>query len=174
MNYKIPNQNKQGDVQRRSMPQINTKEFLKDKDFKTSLVDVKTKDLILLQKHFNDEKVDGMIKSGKDFDGVIVSSDNVVIDGNHRVLAMHNTKGKMSVIKVDGTAEEIIEKLKDKPYVEKKKLMESKTITFDAFMEATKESKKKKKVKPANEIITEPTMDDTLTYGSDETVNDKK
>lgn len=52
--------------------------------------------------------------------------------------------------------------------------MESKTITFDAFMEACKESKKKKKVKPANEIITEPTMDDTVTYGSDETVNDKK
>jgi len=140
MNYKVPNKRKQGDVQRRSMPQIDTKEFLKDKEFKVKQDEVETKDLILLQKHFNDEKVEGMIKSGKTFGDAIVSSDNVVIDGNHRVLAQHNTSGKMKVLRVQGTAEEIIEKLKDKPYVEKKKLMES--ISLDAFMEAAKESRK--------------------------------
>jgi len=53
--------------------------------------------------------------------------------------------------------------------------MNKNTKSLDAFMEAAKESKdkKKKKVKPANEIITEPTLDDTLTYGSDETINGK-
>lgn len=176
--YEVPNKNKSLDMQRRSLPQIDLKALLKDKDFLISKRSLRTKDLIPTQKHFNDDKVNGMIAAhesgkmaGKPFGGVIVSKDNYIIDGHHRALAAHNTTGAVDVVQIDDNIDDALEKFDKKDYVVKKKLNES-VLTLEEFMaEANKKTTKKKEAKPAQEVNFEPTLDDTLVAGTDATIN---
>jgi hypothetical protein len=143
MTYEVPNQADSMNLQRRSLPQIDVGQLLKDKDFKITDKTVRTKDLIPTQKHFNDEKVLKMIDSGKNFDGVVTSSDGYVLDGHHRWLANHATTGKINVHEINGKAADILEKLDGKDYVESRKLMESKTL--DQFIEIAAQHINKRK-----------------------------
>ena len=166
MTYEIPNQDKSLQMQRRSLPQIDIKALRKDPDFLISSRQLQTKDLIPTQKHFNDEKVNGMIEAGKPLDGVIVSKDNYIIDGHHRAIAAHNISGEVGVLQIDDPIEQALDKLDGKDYVVKKKLMES-TKTLDEFMAEAIKGKDSKQM----EINLEPTIHDTLTHGTDATIN---
>lgn len=175
MTYEVPNQDKTLGMQRRSLPQIDVKALLKDPDFLVTNRDMQTKDLIPTQKHFNDEKVNGMISdhndgkmAGKKFDGVIISKDGYIIDGHHRALAAHNTTGEVGCLQIDDNVEEALDKLDGKDYVVKKKLMESKKMkSFKEFMAEAIAGKDSRQT----EINFEPTIADTLTQGTDASIN---
>lgn len=90
-----------------------------------------------LQKHFNQEKVDRMIADGKHTDkAIIISKDDYIIDGHHRWKACHQAGCRVKTKKLSMTAAEAMDFLKDKPYVENKKLHEATKATSDALEQA--------------------------------------
>jgi hypothetical protein len=123
---------------------------------------MQTKDLTPSQSQFNWDKVKGIAASGKPQGGVIVSSDNYVIDGHHRFLAGHAINGRVGVVQVDKPADELIDYLKEAPYAKFKKLYEAKVDPKDDKKAPKKE--KALKVEPT-EIVTEPEESDLLTTG---------
>jgi hypothetical protein len=181
--FLIPNEDKMLNKARYAMPQCKVEDIKSDPNLTTTNETVDTNTLIPTQDQFNWGKVSGLVDSGKPMDGVIVSNDNYVIDGHHRLLAAHNTSGKVGIVRVDMPMDKLLPYLKDAPYVMKKKLYESKTLK--QFMIEAKESKrsitgellkkmdrKKKKemgviVKPSKEkteVDSEPTEQDLLTH----------
>lgn len=123
----IPNAS--GDTKRRcDMPQLtNFDAFHKDlSDSGHSLGHdyVKPDTLTPTQKHFNREKVDKLKKGGWGDKGIIVSKDNYVVDGHHRWLAAHENGDKIKARRTSLNRDELLDFLKNKPYVEKKTLDE--------------------------------------------------
>lgn len=86
---------------------------------------VKPDTLQPMQKHFNQEKVDKLKQQGWGDKGIIVSKDNYVIDGHHRWVAASQLGSKIRARVASLKADELLDFVKDKPYVEKKKLDES-------------------------------------------------
>jgi hypothetical protein len=115
-------------VRRIDMPQINDFDaFVKDLQAHGSpLVEprsYKASDLSPLQKHFNQKKVD-LMKQQKDRKPIIISSDNKIIDGHHRWMASKQEGSAISARKVGMKHVDLMDFLKDKPYVGAKKLHE--------------------------------------------------
>lgn len=78
------------------------------------------------QKHFNQEKVDKLKESGWGDKGIIISADDYVIDGHHRWLAAHQKGVKIKARRTSLGCDDLLDFLKNKPYIESKKLSESK------------------------------------------------
>lgn len=83
------------------------------------------KDLTPTQSNFNEDKVRSMIEDGVwDKKPIIVSNDDYVVDGHHRWLAASEENAKVECRIVDMTANDLLEFLKGKDYVEKKTISE--------------------------------------------------
>jgi hypothetical protein len=160
--FEVPNEKACLNKSRYRMPQVKVDDILADKNLKTSKKIMQTKDLTPSQSQFNWDKVKGIAASGKPQGGVIVSSDNYVIDGHHRFLAGHAINGRVGVVQVDKPADELIDYLKEAPYAKFKKLYEAKVDPKDDKKAPKKE--KALKVEPT-EIVTEPEESDLLTTG---------
>jgi hypothetical protein len=119
-----------GEKRRVDMPQITGfEEFQKDL---TSAghklyepVQFRPEKLTPTQKHFNQEKVDKIIKDGAHKGKpIIASKDGKIIDGHHRWEAARQAGDQIGVRRVSLGADELMAFCKDKPYVETKKLHE--------------------------------------------------
>lgn len=125
----VPNLDKCIGKQRYTMPQIEdfsalSKDLAKNNIKMSDSQDYETDQLTPTQKHFNDDKIKAIIDSNKKIKPIIVSNDFDVIDGHHRWLAAHNTTGIVYANVVDMSTEDLLNFLKDKPYVTTKKLSE--------------------------------------------------
>ena len=122
-------------MKRIQMPQI-TKELMNDFvadlthnniDFKTGVFK-KYQDLIPIQKDLNPDKV-GVFRSRMiediELEPPIISSDNKIVDGNHRYAAQKG-KSKIKVHQVDMEFDKLYDFLLNKPYVLRKKIDENK------------------------------------------------
>jgi hypothetical protein len=78
------------------------------------------------QNQFNREKVDKLKQEGWGDKGIIVSNDDYVVDGHHRWLAAHENGDKIKARRTSLNCDDLLDFLKNKPYVEKKKLNENK------------------------------------------------
>lgn len=121
-----------GDKRRCDMPQLTNfdafKKDLEDNGHKMTDESRKPGDLDPSQKHFNQEKVDKLIKNGWHKDKpIIASKDDKVIDGHHRWKACEQDGCNVKTRKVSLTADELFDFLKGKPYVQKKGLHEENT-----------------------------------------------
>jgi hypothetical protein len=159
--FEIPNERKGLNKSRYRMPQVKADDIKSDGNLKTTEKTVRTSDLIPTQGQFNWDKVKGIAATGKPQGGVVVSSDNYVIDGHHRFLAGHAINGQVGVVQVNKPAEELIDYLKDAPYAQFKKLYEAKSEK-----DVKKKKEKSAKIEPT-EIVTEPQEDDLLTAGGE-------
>lgn len=126
---RVPNIHKSLGRLRHGMPQLGKfDDFmadLKKNKVKSTLETIEPKKLIPTQKNFNQEKVDKMIADGGwDKKPIISSKDNYVVDGHHRWLAAHQSKKKVQSRVIDMNAEDLLDFLDGKEYVEKKKINE--------------------------------------------------
>jgi len=125
---KVPNLDDGMGKRRCDMPQLtNFDAFHKDlTDAGHSLSHdfVKPDTLTPTQKHFNQEKVDKLKANGWGDKGIIISQDDHVIDGHHRWLAAHQKGEKIKARRTSLKADDLLDFVKGKPYVEKKKLNE--------------------------------------------------
>lgn len=127
----VPNLDKGLGKSRYTLPQIKKEDFFADigKDgYRRETAN--PADLIPTQKHFDFDKVRGMRDSGDPLKPIIVSSDNFVVDGHHTWLAKHARSQTMEVFKVNKKIKDLLEFLKDKPYVMTKKLNESNSFEW--------------------------------------------
>jgi hypothetical protein len=92
---------------------------------------VKPSDLTPTQKHFNQEKVDKLKENGWGDKGIIISKDDYVIDGHHRWLAAHQKGVKIKARRTSLNCDELLDFCKGKPYIETKKLNESRHAISD-------------------------------------------
>lgn len=123
-----------GFISRLQMPQIYSylyPQFVADLSINNISHDKKTvkkKDLIPSQKEFKQEKVDSIRKSIEDGTykhyPLLVSSDNVIVDGHHRWHAL-NENDSCDINHVGMTFDNLYEFLKNKPYAINKPLNES-------------------------------------------------
>lgn len=116
-------------VRRVDMPQISDFDaFTKDLEANgTPMVEpkaYKASALTPIQKHFNQEKVDLMKKEKSAQKPIIISSDHKIVDGHHRWMAAKQMDGDVHARKVDMKHDDLLDFLKDKPYVVNKKLHE--------------------------------------------------
>lgn len=87
------------------------------------------------QNEFNDGKVASIKKtiSGKntgDVKPILISNDNFIIDGHHRWKAFHELDLNIPVTVIGKTYDEVINFLKNKPYVKKKELSENTNTSY--------------------------------------------
>lgn len=120
---KIPNEDKGLNKRRHAMPQI--KDFdafmadLAENDHAVVTLTVDPNELIPTQGNFSDEKVDKMVKDGGwNSKPIISSDDDFVLDGHHRWLAAVAAGKVIKTRVVDMKIEELLDFVKDKPYVE--------------------------------------------------------
>lgn len=86
----------------------------------------KPSDLSPTQKHFNQEKVDKLIADkAHTSKPIIVSADDHIIDGHHRWKACEQAGCDVKTRKVSLKADELLDFVKGKPYVERKGLSET-------------------------------------------------
>lgn len=121
----IPNLKNGLNKRRHTLPQVRDfdqfKEDLKSEKISISPVEEHNpRDLTPTQSNFNEEKVEKMI-SGSFWDEkpIVISNDDYVIDGHHRWLAAVKLKKNIKACTVDLSAEELLQFLKGKSYVEK-------------------------------------------------------
>lgn len=131
----IPNKEQSLGKRRVSLPQIHTDDFISDLDASKSIPyhydSTDPKSLIPTQSQFNDGKVKSIImgvRSGNDQKPIIVSNDNYIVDGHHRWAAHSNIGIPVPVIRVGATISDILQYLKDKPYVKNHTINESKIV----------------------------------------------
>lgn len=131
----IPNIESGAGKRRVDLPQLtNFDAFHKDlSDAGHSLVHdyVTPSTLTPTQKHFNQEKVDRLKENGWGDKGIIISADDYVIDGHHRWLAAHQKGVKIKARRTSLNCDELLDFCKDKPYIETKKLNESRHSITD-------------------------------------------
>lgn len=123
----VPNQ-KMGFIDRRGdMPQIRNVVAFQNDLFMSGVFyeyddNVTPEDLSPTQKEFNEGKVDSIVSAGSwAKKPIFFSNDNYVIDGHHRWLAAHKANSLVPGFKIDMTIDQVLEFLKDKPYIEKAK-----------------------------------------------------
>ncbi len=126
---KVPNQKDGMNKMRHTMPQISKfddfMDDLKANDIEDEVRSLSAKKLTPTQGNFSEEKVDRMIESGVWKEKpIITSSDDYVIDGHHRWLAAAKLDKDIKARVIDMSAEDLLAFLKDKPYVETKKISE--------------------------------------------------
>lgn len=131
-NSMIPNTEHNLGINRISMPQIHTGDFLKgianDPSINTTNMMANTQDLYPTQDQFNTDKVKTIVlglRSGNEQKPIIVSDDNYIVDGHHRWAAHDNMDIPIPVIKVNLNVQDLLNYLQDKPYVENKNINES-------------------------------------------------
>lgn len=125
----VPNEKDGMGKMRHAMPQLTKfDDFMADLTKAGIDTEVRTlgpRKLTPTQGNFNEEKVDKLIANGWWNEKPIISSkDDYVIDGHHRWLAAAKLGKdvKSRVVDLDATA--LLAFLKDKPYVENKKISE--------------------------------------------------
>lgn len=121
-------------VNRNDMPQIKSKDiseylkFLKDKGIQVKTTSIPVSKIGMTQKNVNLDKVKGLM--GGDIKQlskpVILSKDNYVMDGHHRVVALYNIDPNFKIkgIKVDVPIKELLELTSDFPRVSYKGIEE--------------------------------------------------
>lgn len=129
----IPNKKDSLGKARHAMPQITDfQAFIDDLDnegIPVVTISINPKELTPTQGQFNEEKVDYLKKSGKWKDKPIISSDDdYILDGHHRWLAAHSLGEKIESRVIGLPIDELLDFVKDKPYVTKKKLHEGKKM----------------------------------------------
>lgn len=125
----IPNEKDGLGKMRHSMPQLTKfdsfMDDLKKSDITTKVEKLDPNKLTPTQGNFSEEKVDKLIKNGWwNEKPIISSSDGYVIDGHHRWLAAAKLGKDVKSRVVDLEAKDLLAFLKDKPYVENKKISE--------------------------------------------------
>lgn len=133
---KIPNEKNNMSKKRHGMPQISDFDlFVKDleeNDISLTTIDIDPNELTPTQSNFSEEKVDRMIENGSwNAKPIITSDDDFVVDGHHRWLAAANLGKKIECRVVGLYADDLLEFLKGKPYVEKKKINEDMSDTLN-------------------------------------------
>ena len=112
-------------VPRDKMPQINSKDvgefvkYLKDKGVETSPSIIDVSKIGMTQKDINVDKVKDLLGVEKSnlAKPVIISNDNYILDGHHRVVALYNVDKnfKLKTIKVDLGIKDLLNVAKDFP-----------------------------------------------------------
>lgn len=126
---KVPNLDDGMGKKRHTLPQLSQfDKFMDDLDANGIDTEVRTlapHKLTPTQSNFNEEKVDFLISEKKwDSKPIITSADDYVIDGHHRWLAAAKLGKDIQSRVIDMNAEDLLAFLKDKPYVETKKISE--------------------------------------------------
>ena len=116
---------------RHTMPQLSDFDAfvkdLKNEDIGMSDSSMKPSDLTPTQSNFNEDKVKSMVTEGNwKSKPIIVSKDGYVIDGHHRWLAANEAGSKVACRVIDLNAEDLLQFVDGKSYVEKKGINESK------------------------------------------------
>lgn len=101
---KIPNHGL--NISRKLMPQLGQANKFLDNiekhDIKWKKEIVNTDTLRATQGEFNRDAIISLMTNPKKVNSaVVISSDNYVLDGHHRWLAIHNMHGKIDVIRID-------------------------------------------------------------------------
>lgn len=124
----IPNSKKSLGKMRHGMPQLpDFNAFASDlKACDVSLTACKMKPSMLTptQQNFNQGKVDKLKASDKKGHPIIISKDDYVVDGHHRWLAAHQQSEDIACQRVDLNVDDLLDFLKDKPYVKKNTINE--------------------------------------------------
>jgi hypothetical protein len=131
----LPGESKIGDINRKDMPQIDTKhlgeftDYLKEKGVDVSEIQLDANKLKASQNQFHKAKIEKMmdsIEDGKKMKSIVVSSDNYVIDGHHNWIAHMNLGKEVPAIKFDVKREKLIDYMMEFPKSYTKKLYEEK------------------------------------------------
>jgi len=113
-------------VSRKNMPQVSGKdykdffEFLKSKGIKYSHLRIRVGKLKAIQKEFHPDGITRSMKSGfHKAKSILISSDNYVIDGNHRWLSVLNSDPsyKMKAVRLQTNAKDSLRMLSQFPKV---------------------------------------------------------
>lgn len=126
---KIPNVEDGKGKMRHTMPQLTKfDDFIADLEENGIETEVRTLgpwELSPTQGNFNEEKVDFLINEKKwDAKPIITSNDDYVIDGHHRWLAAAKLGKDIKSRVIDMKCDDLLCFLKDKPYIETKKISE--------------------------------------------------
>lgn len=126
----IPNEKKGMNKRRHVMPQISDFELMAKDLEKAGIaivtVAVPASELIPTQGNFSEQKVKGMIESGKWMTKpIITSDDDYILDGHHRWLAAAQLKKAIKCRVVDMKIDALLDFVKGKPYVRTKTLHEN-------------------------------------------------
>lgn len=151
-NIKLPpNFSDNLDIKRNEMPQIKGEhihsflDFIEKKGIKTHSEEVPIKTLKYVQNEYNSEKVNKLIdldKTDHHFKNrIIISSDNYIVDGNHRALAYFNIDQNCTkkVLMIDLPIDDLLEMAKLFPKASFKALNEYKKM-IDIIRTAIQES----------------------------------
>lgn len=76
------------------------------------------------QNEFNKDKVEKFKQSNDFTKAILISNDNIIVDGHHRWKAAQESNNRISVNKIDLTFESIYSFLNNKPYIKQKELHE--------------------------------------------------
>lgn len=126
---KVPNIEDGKGKMRHAMPQLSKfDDFMEDLNkagIKTEVRTLSPWKLTPTQGNFNEEKVEYLINEKKwDAKPIITSADDYVVDGHHRWLAAAKLGKDIKSRVVDMKCDDLLAFLKDKPYVETKKISE--------------------------------------------------
>jgi ribosomal protein S18 acetylase RimI-like enzyme len=126
-------------VSRKDMPQINSKDvgefvkYLKDKGVSVSSSVINVSKVGMTQKDINVDKVKDLlgVEKANLAKPVIISKDNYILDGHHRVAALYNIDKdfRLKTIKVDLGIRDLLKTAKGFPKVSYKNINESSDIS---------------------------------------------
>lgn len=106
-----------GDISRKGMPQLDSKEVHNSDDIETedTVIYMSPNSLRMSQKAVNEDKVKGIMKNWAEAkkNPVIVSKDNFIIDGHHRVEAAKRLGNPIKVVRVKMTGKKALKELKE-------------------------------------------------------------
>lgn len=140
---------------RKDMPQIDDMDKfvkdIKDNGFKITSKKVDPKTLKPTQNEFNDEKVKGMIATGKYKNKtIVVTKDNYILDGHHRWKAHLEVGEQQPIIQINMSFEDLFDFVEGKPYIKYKKIHE--TVSVSNYM--TDEEREQKSQETYNNFFT--------------------
>jgi hypothetical protein len=125
-------------ISREDMPQINSKDvgdfvkYLKRKGIGVSTSTISVSKIGMVQRNLNVDKIKSMLGIAKSSlsKPVIISKDNYILDGHHRVAALYNLDDnfKLKTIKVDLGIGDLLKVAKEFPKVSYKNIHESSSI----------------------------------------------
>lgn len=105
---------------------------LSEHDIGIARMKIDPNELVPTQKEYNPQKVQDLIDDFDNIAPIIISNDDYIIDGHHRWYAAFLLKEKIDCIVIDLTIEEVLDFLKEKDYIETKKLHEN-FLILDVF-----------------------------------------